>query len=159
MRIFNGRLVEKGHDPWNLDLDTPPLQGGFLRDRVWCSVTRSELRVEPFLLHIERNQLRWHLVWISSLERPSGHVPLGKTQDTLVKTSLAGLGTPWDPPGELEEVDGERGGLGISAETAAEWAQRKGIDGFSMSNHHLSVLLTTPVICRTRPHCLIHRNT
>ncbi len=41
--------------------------GRTLRDRVRSSVTREELGVEPLLLHIERNQLRWlgHLFQMS----------------------------------------------------------------------------------------------
>ncbi|TWW56604.1 hypothetical protein D4764_08G0005910 [Takifugu flavidus] len=49
----------------------------------------------------------------ASLVRCSGHVPPvgdpGKTQDTLERLCLStGLGTPGDPPDELEEVAGER---------------------------------------------------
>ncbi|KAI3351255.1 hypothetical protein L3Q82_005804 [Scortum barcoo] len=80
-------------------------------------------------LRIERSQLRWlgHLFRMPPGRLPrecSRHVPpgggLGKTQDTLEKLCLsAGLGTPRGPPEELEEVSGDEGSLGISAQTAA----------------------------------------
>ncbi|CAL9694307.1 unnamed protein product [Knipowitschia caucasica] len=46
--------------------------GRSLRDRVRSSVTREELGVEPLLLHVERNQLRWlgHL-----FRMPPGRLP------------------------------------------------------------------------------------
>ena len=83
------------------------------------SVTREELRVEPLLLHVTRSRLRWlgHLYRMPPGRLPGEGVPgmphreeaPGKTQDTLEGLChSAGLGTPWGPPGELEEVSGER---------------------------------------------------
>ncbi|TWW55949.1 hypothetical protein D4764_09G0009990 [Takifugu flavidus] len=51
-----------------------------LRDRARSSAIREELGVEPLLLHVERNQMRWigHLVRMpldTSLMRCSGHIP------------------------------------------------------------------------------------
>ena len=49
------------------------MAGFSFRDRVWSLDIWEELSVEPLLLCIERNQLRWsgHLVRI-----PPGHLPV-----------------------------------------------------------------------------------
>ncbi|KAK5603308.1 hypothetical protein CRENBAI_010549 [Crenichthys baileyi] len=52
-------------------------------------------------------------------ECSSGDYLEGTAQDTLEGLCLsAGLGTPWAPPEELEEVSGERDFFGVSAESA-----------------------------------------
>ncbi|TWW62682.1 hypothetical protein D4764_04G0013290 [Takifugu flavidus] len=62
-----------------------------LRERVGSSAIWEELGVEPLLLRVEMNQMRWlgHLV-----RMPPGHLPVWER-----------LGIPLD---ELEEVAGER---------------------------------------------------
>ncbi|TWW67089.1 hypothetical protein D4764_02G0001300 [Takifugu flavidus] len=93
-------------------------------ERGRSSAIQEELGVEPLLLRIERSQMRGlgHLVRMPPGRLPgevfracpSGRRPPGKTQDTLERLSLStGLGTPGDPPDELEEVAGE-GSLGFS---------------------------------------------
>ncbi|KAK3530551.1 hypothetical protein QTP86_027917 [Hemibagrus guttatus] len=93
--------------------------GHSLRDRVRSSVTREELGVEPLLLHIEREQLRWlgHLFWMppgrlpAEVFRacPTGKRPRGRQRtrwrDYVSRLAWERLGVP---PEELEEVSGER---------------------------------------------------
>ncbi|XP_058625585.1 uncharacterized protein LOC131536570 [Onychostoma macrolepis] len=111
-----------GHELWVMNERTrsqiqaaeisflPRVAGRTLRDRVRSSVTREELGVEPLLLHIERNQLRWlrHLFWMSPgglpgevfRACPTGRRPPGKTQDTLEGLCLSAcLAMPWGSPG------------------------------------------------------------
>ena len=89
--------------------------GRSLRDRVRSSVTREELRVEPLLLHVERNQLRWlgHLFRMPPgrlpvevfRARPTGRRPRGRPRtrwrDYVSRLAWERLGVP---PEELEEV-------------------------------------------------------
>ncbi len=100
--------------------------GRTLRDRVRSSVTREELGVEPLLLHIERNQLRWlgHLFQMSPGRLPgevlrafpTGRRPRGRPRtrwrDYVSQLAWQRLGVP---PEELEE----EGSLEFLAETAA----------------------------------------
>uniref|UniRef100_A0A672GTN4 Reverse transcriptase domain-containing protein n=4 Tax=Salarias fasciatus TaxID=181472 RepID=A0A672GTN4_SALFA len=93
--------------------------GRSLRDRVRSSVTREELGVEPLLLHIERNQLRWlgHLFRMppGRLPRevfracPTGRRPRGRPRtrwrDYVSRLAWERLGIL---PEELEEVSGDR---------------------------------------------------
>uniref|UniRef100_A0AAV2JL93 ribonuclease H n=1 Tax=Knipowitschia caucasica TaxID=637954 RepID=A0AAV2JL93_KNICA len=89
--------------------------GRSLRDRVRSSVTREELGVEPLLLHVERNQLRWlgHLFRMLPgrlpgevfRARPTGRRPRGRPRtrwrDYVSQLAWERLGVPLD---ELEEV-------------------------------------------------------
>uniref|UniRef100_A0AAV2LL43 Reverse transcriptase domain-containing protein n=1 Tax=Knipowitschia caucasica TaxID=637954 RepID=A0AAV2LL43_KNICA len=89
--------------------------GRSLRDRVRSSVTREELGVEPLLLHVERNQLRWlgHLFRMPPgrlpgevfRARPTGRRPRGRPRtrwrDYVSQLAWERLGVP---PDELEEV-------------------------------------------------------
>ncbi|TWW71176.1 hypothetical protein D4764_17G0006590 [Takifugu flavidus] len=69
-----------------------------LRDRVRSSAIREDLGVEPLLLHIERNLMRWlgHLVKMPPgrlpgevfRAYPSGRRPLGRTRKRLAGMSL-----------------------------------------------------------------------
>ncbi|KAI3369611.1 hypothetical protein L3Q82_025321 [Scortum barcoo] len=60
---------------------------------------------------------------------PPGGGP-GKTQDTLERLCLsAGLGTPRDPPGRAGGSVWGKGGLGISAQTAASVRPGPGSSG------------------------------
>ncbi|KAJ0002535.1 hypothetical protein NQD34_007684 [Periophthalmus magnuspinnatus] len=93
--------------------------GRTLRDRVRSSVTREELGVEPLLLHVERNQLRWlgHLLRMppGRLPRqvfwacPTGRRPRGRPRtrwrDYVSRLAWERLGVP---PEELEDVSGVR---------------------------------------------------
>uniref|UniRef100_A0A672GMW1 DDE Tnp4 domain-containing protein n=1 Tax=Salarias fasciatus TaxID=181472 RepID=A0A672GMW1_SALFA len=93
--------------------------GRSLRDKVRSSVTREELGVEPLLLHIERNQLRWlgHLFRMppGRLPRevfracPTGRRPRGRPRtrwrDYVSRLAWERLGIL---PEELEEVSGDR---------------------------------------------------
>uniref|UniRef100_A0A3B4BI15 Ethanolamine kinase n=1 Tax=Periophthalmus magnuspinnatus TaxID=409849 RepID=A0A3B4BI15_9GOBI len=93
--------------------------GRTLRDRVRSSVTREELGVEPLLLHVERNQLRWlgHLLRMppGRLPRevfwacPTGRRPRGRPRtrwrDYVSRLAWERLGIPLE---ELEDVSGVR---------------------------------------------------
>ena len=93
--------------------------GHTLRYRVRSSVTREELGVQPLLLHIQRDQLRWirHLFQMPpgrlpgevfracpARRRPQGR-PRTRWRDYVSQLAWERLGVP---PEELEEVSGER---------------------------------------------------
>ena len=95
------------------------VSGLSLRDRVRSSVIREGLGVEPLLLRIERNQMRWlgHLVRMPPgrlpgevfWARPTGRRPRGRLRtrwrDYVSRLAWERLGVP---PEELEEVARDR---------------------------------------------------
>jgi len=88
-----------------------------LRDRVRSSNIRTELRIEPLLLRVERSQLRWHLIRMLPgrlpLEffwaRPTGRRPRSRPRtrwrDYISCLAWERLGIPQE---ELESVAGEK---------------------------------------------------
>ncbi|KAI2646443.1 Staphylococcal secretory antigen SsaA [Labeo rohita] len=93
--------------------------GRILRDRVRSSVTQQEFEVEPLLLHVERNQLRWlgqlfrmppehvpgEVFWACPTGRRPRRRPRTCWRDYVSQLAWQHLGIPLE---ELEEVSGER---------------------------------------------------
>ncbi|PWA16488.1 hypothetical protein CCH79_00004565, partial [Gambusia affinis] len=108
-----------GHELWVMTERTKSRIQAAKLDGVRSSVIQEGLRVEPLLLHVERNQLRWlgHLVRMPPgrlpgevfWARPTGRRPQGRPRthwrNYVSRLTWKRLGIP---PEELEQMAGER---------------------------------------------------